>query len=105
MADPTEQGKAQIRYMLGISTYTLRVNITLAARVTKTDTRWFDAYLGEPKDEYLDAYWRSEPFKQDDAAWEYLVEGLITAIEKSELDYIRAHGAHRTLMAQPPSHP
>jgi hypothetical protein len=61
------------------------------------------------------ALWHVEPnaisdrqsvtFDAQTPAWEYLVEGIIAVVDEAALSYVREHGAHRRLMAQPFSHP
>jgi hypothetical protein len=83
----------------------LKVKIHSALRRTKTDTRWFDAYVENQKKDYILRYWSSDPFASDDASWEHLVEGAISAVDPSQIDHIRKHGGHLALMRQPAAHP
>jgi hypothetical protein len=104
VAEDTDIGQAHVRSMLGVDVFLLRVLIIAAIRVTKTDSRWFDAYAAEPRDEYIANYWNGVPYEVHVPTWEYLVEGVITVIDDAALAHVREHGAHRKLMAQP-NHP
>lgn len=92
VADNTPQGAANIRDMLGPAVYLSRVSIPVAANVSKADRKWFDLYCHERKSEYISNYWRSIPFSSTDF-WEYLVDEVVESEDRSDIEYIKSHGA------------
>jgi hypothetical protein len=94
VAEDTEEGKTHIRSMLGSDILILKVRIPVALRVSKVDTTWLDAYFEEPRQEFIENYWRSIPFNEQRVTWEYLVDGAIEVNDPEGMECIRRYGAH-----------
>jgi hypothetical protein len=104
VTDSNTAGEDHIRNMLGPNTYIIHVAIPEQIRVTKADTRWFDAYYQDPQPDYIEHYWRSEAFDADTRSWEYLVEGKIQITDPAQLAHVQQHGGHNALMQVPATH-
>jgi hypothetical protein len=104
VTDLNNAGEDHIRNMLGPNTYVIRVSVPEQIRVTKADTRWFDAYYRDPRRDYIEHYWRSDPFDANTRFWEYLVEGKIRATDPGQLAYVQQNGGHNALMQVPATH-
>lgn len=71
----------------------VKVTIPMALRFNKVDSKWFDEYHENPKDEYIKNYWMSVPYDESVPTWEYLLEGLIKIKYPEDLEFIRKYGA------------
>jgi hypothetical protein len=69
----------------------------LQSRKRRVDTRWYDSYAKDPKNEFVEKYWLSELFDEACPTWEYLVDGMIEVKNQSELEVLRQNCAHLTL--------
>jgi len=92
LAERTEAGKAHIRAMLGEDVFILDVRLGQILNLSRADTKWFDLYWEETRDEYIWKYWSGEPCG-DVSSWEYLLDGEIIADNEEQIEFIRNHGA------------
>jgi hypothetical protein len=91
VADDTSDGAANIRSMLGPSTYLAKVHIPIAIKFTKADRKFFDLFLETGVVEYAEKYWSEQKFGSTDS-WEYLVEGVIESTSDEDIRYIKENG-------------
>lgn len=71
----------------------MKVTVPAAIRFTRADTRWFDAYWKERRDDYIDGYWSGRPYSANEYRWEYLVEGVLKLSRDKQLTKLRQEGA------------
>jgi hypothetical protein len=94
MADDNDFGRKHLQRILGYNIHILRVKVPLAIRVSKCDTKWFDAYWDDQKTEYIDKYWKGECMHQNHPTWEYLVDGMIQANDPEGMEHLIKHGVN-----------
>lgn len=92
LAENSEAGREQIKKMLGDNIFLLKVKILMSERLAKADVRWFDAYCENQKEEYIENYWKGISKDTKEECWEYLIDGIIVAIDQEELEYIKKFG-------------
>ena len=91
VADNSPVGRTHIENMLPGS-FALTVSIPAAINVSRVDTAWFDKYCEEHKEEYIENYWEGIQASEE-PTWEYLVNGVIKAVDENELRIVRERGA------------
>ncbi|NLJ80067.1 MAG: DUF2441 domain-containing protein [Firmicutes bacterium] len=92
VVDNSKEGVENIKEMLGPNVFLLKVRIPAAIRVAKADRRWFDAYCSNADLKNVENYWFSRAFSPGNR-WEYLIDGMIEAVDDSQIEYIRKNGA------------
>jgi hypothetical protein len=92
VADDSEAGRQHVLSMLIGDIHVLRVTIPMALRpVHRADTKWYDLYFRERREEYIDRYWAGEPHDSASPTWEYLVDGMIE-VHPEDVAHIRKLG-------------
>lgn len=84
LAERTVSGVNLIHSMLGPEVEILDVKISVCLGITKADVSWYDEYVLNPKQEYIENYWSGMQFSEKES-WEYLFDGCIEVEDKSLL--------------------
>ncbi|MFZ2188779.1 MAG: hypothetical protein WAV73_04420 [Candidatus Moraniibacteriota bacterium] len=94
LADNNSNGHKVIESSIKNNYEEFRVKIVDCESFAKVDMRWIDMYSDSPKVEFIENYWLGNPASgnNEDCHWEYLLEGSIELIDKSNLKTIQALG-------------
>lgn len=84
LAERTAAGVNLIHSMLGPEVEILDVKISVCLSITKADVSWYDEYVLNPEQEYIENYWSGMQFSEKET-WEYLFDGCIEIEDKSLL--------------------
>jgi hypothetical protein len=91
LAKRTSAGARLIHSMLVADAEILNVKIPVCLAITRADVSWYDEYVSNPEQEFIESYWSGRQFSETES-WEYLLDGSIE-VEDSSLLKVLEQGA------------